>query len=293
MSNIFRNFKSLSEWISYAETDLPTDGNMFTRTSATPDISFAGVSTKEKAFEYFLMGYPDGLQRMREIVDALQRNIIMPTMTDHFECDVQGCAPNVEAYIQGMPEDMFVISQIQEDAPPSMLTVQLELCFSAYITPLQAMWAGATIFAAVEALRVQGCAITLLMTHTVRSHFTNSTWQSSAPIPSNIDMDSLSFLITHPSVLRVITFCNMEHELPPIREEFGFHSKGSYSGPHAIKSPLADVLIEMRYITQDLTAPTPDALLPQAQALLNRMIETKFGYTKNSDKPFTKTQEAI
>ena len=199
----------------------------------------------------------------------------MPTTHDIFLSSVEGCAPNVEAFIQGQPEDMFVISQIETEAPPSFLSVQFELAYNCSVTETQAMWTGATVFAAMEALRTQGCSVSILISHTVSRD--NDKWQMTAPLPSNIDLDSLSFMFTHPAMLRILTFSAMEHEPKQVRDKFGFHNQGSYSMPSRKKAPTADVMIEMEYLARSLQAYSEESYLKTAQILLDRLVQSRFG----------------
>lgn len=278
MSDIFHNFKNLRDWCAYSQNDHPNDGNMFTRSSHNPDFNWAGVKKRDDAYNMFLMGWPEGLHRMKSIVESLQRDIILPTTIEEFVCDVQGCSPNVEAFIQGQPEDMFVTLQTEVDAPPSHIVLQFELTYHCGISALQATWAGSTIFAAMEALRAQGCNVTILMTHTICDHYREGEkMQFSAPIPSNIDLDSLCFLFTHPSVFRVMIFSAMEHEPAEVRRQFGCHNGGGYGYPSHLKNPLAHTMLQMAQVVRDLNGYDDATMLPLAQALLKRMVDTRFG----------------
>lgn len=264
------NFDSLSEWTEYSHADRATDDPASHRRSCQAQKGFAGVSTKEEAYTLLRKGWPEGLARMRSVLAALQNGIQLPTMHDHFENAVSGCAPNVEAYIQGIPEDMFVISQIEADAPPSILTVQFELAYNASITIEQANLGGAVVFAAMEALRMQGCAVTALMTHTVKNRHTDSTWQASCPIPNNLDLDTLSFVFSHPAMLRVLMFSIMEHEPAHIRAEYEFDISGGYSFAHNLRHPSADQMITMNQICQHTYT------MEQAQRVFQKLVESKF-----------------
>lgn len=273
MTVINRNFPNLSAWVNYSETDRTTDNVPRFRSSCSPRADFTGVSTKAKAYELFHMGHPEGVARMKKVLEGVTSNVILPTMNDQFDADVTGCAPNVEAYVQGIPEDMFVISQIEQNAPPTQLTVQFELAYSAWITIEQATLGGAVVFAAMEALRSQGCAVSILMTHTVQSNTTGNIWQSSVMVPNNIDLDSLAFIFTHPAMLRVMVFSMMEHEPAHIREEFNFNNNG-YSRPYNHKNTDVQAHIDMSAICNKLRYTTTD--LTSAKAMIKSLVDSKF-----------------
>lgn len=277
------NFQSLSAWIDKADRNSSQPG--MSNSSENPRLGFAGVSTKEEAFKLFRHGHPEGCQRMKEVLEGLQSSITLPTMYDVFENDVQGCAPNVEAFIQGIPEDMFVISQIESNAPPSTLTVQFELCYAARITPEQATLGGAVVFAAMEALRMQGCNVTCLMSHTSANEIyrQGDIWQATAPIPNSLDMDSLAFIFTHPAMLRVIMFSMMEAEPREVRERQSFYAGAAYGYPTTHKNPDADVMIEMAKICNQIHSAYGTPPLESARLLLRELVRTRFGTLQNEE----------
>lgn len=252
MLNIIRQFQSLSEYVTFAEQDLPSDNIASRRGSIYYTESFTGTPSKAKAFQLIRQGYPQGKKQMEDLLAKLNSRIVLPTMHDQFNMDVAGCAPNVEARILGLPEDMFFISSVEATAPPTTLNVQLELCYSAFIEPKTVTLAGAIIFAAMTALRMQGCAVSILATHTVKSHASQRTWQCAVPIPNNLDIDTLSFLLTHPSHLRRLVFSIMEHEPEEIRQEFSFG-------------------VNMQHYSMPFTNPNPDC---QAHLKISEMCNT-------------------
>lgn len=276
--NILRKFDSLSEWVNYSQADQPQDALPEQRASCQTRPEFTGVSTKEEAFRLLREGYPDGLERMKRILAHLSERIVLPTTTDRFSCDVMGCAPNIDAYMQGDPENMFVMSQIEATAPPSILSLQLEIAYSAWITPQQAMWGGAIILAVTQALAMQGCATEIQLTFTTQSHYEGQgVWQTSVPVPRQCDLDTLSFLLTHPSMLRVLCFSIMEHEQPDIREYFRFYPSGGYSRPATQRLADTDAEISMKHLTNRLKFTHEDKPdMDAAISLFNELVATRF-----------------
>lgn len=274
---VTHDFQSIDEWARYSETPHVND-DQFTCASHKSRPHFTGVVQKADAYRLLREGYPEGCKRMRAILDGLQSNIILETTNDIFTPDVQGCAPNVEAFVQGIPEDMFVISQIEATAPPSYLNVQFELAYLAYITTEQVMLGGAVVFAAMEALRAQGCNVSAMLSFSVESFEGNHHWQCTVPMPNNLDMDTFSFLLSHPSVLRIIVFSIMEHEPSDVRYRHGFQDAGGYSRPHNRRNPKADAYISITGIANDLARMGATIHnIPAAQTLLKQLVDSRFG----------------
>lgn len=271
-----RPFQSLSEFVDYAENDTSNDGPAKARSSIAFHESFTQVPNKAHAFQMLRKGYPDGTKRMQTLLDRIQHAITLPTMTQQIENDVEGCAPDVEAFLQGRPEDMFLFSSVETSAPPTFLPVQVEMSCDSSILPSQINWAGAILFAAIEALRLQGCQVEYHLSHTV-SNGRNEMWQSAIPLPSNLDLDTLSFLLTHPAANRVLVFSTQEHEFPDTKQQFGF-SKGRGYGWPVDNSP------KLENCTQQISLTNLCHLIPlnDAQALsvsvkmLQTLVDTKF-----------------
>lgn len=277
MSLYLRQFGRLKDWVTYAQTNLDTDAPQEQRESYYAHKEWSGVGTREEAFNLFLMGEPEGAKRMKDILASIHNHIILPTLVSNFYAAVEGQSPNIEAFLQGQPEDMFHLIEEEKDAPPSQLNVQLELCVACLVQPVQMFWAGATVWCAVEALKAQGCNVSLLLTHTVSTgpHGSGDIWQSSVPVPNNLDLDSLSFLLTHPSVLRIIIVAMMEHETPDIRNLFRFYHDGSYAYPTTHPSPFADVMLPINKLAQSFST-NEETNLTLAIKTVNKLVDTKF-----------------
>lgn len=274
MNIYIRRFESILDWANYSEQDLDTDASPNMRTSIQGLSSFKGVSNKQESYHLLKTGYPEGLHKMRSILESIHNTITIISPQYEFHNSEEGCAPDVQAYIEGRSDDMFFLSPVEKDAPPSFLKLQLDMTVNAHIQTNQMFWAGATIFAAIECLRAQGCAVSMMLTHTTQAQ---GTWQSQLIIPNNIDLDTLSFLLTHPSVLRVIIFSIMEHEPEEIRHSMNIYHGGGYG--HAIlqKSPACDVMLSIQRLAQFFYSSEPDqtANLEIAQRVLKTLIDTK------------------
>lgn len=276
MPNYIRQFGSLTDWINYSEIDqLTDDSEQFNRSSISGSSNFTGTKDKAEAFKLFHTGYPEGLQKMKQVLDCVRNLIRLKSPQYEFAEAVDGSSPNIEAFLQGQPEDMFFLSPVELEAPPTVLTVQFEMAYAAQITTTQAIWAGATVFAAMEALRAQGCAVQPILTHTVTDRKSDY-WQSTVAVPNSLDLDTLSFLFTHPSVLRRIVFSIMEHESQDIRQKFAFgRNYGGYSYPANLKNSNAEIQISIANICYHFRNDEASNI-PIAQKMLQTLVDTKF-----------------
>lgn len=274
MNKYIRQFSSILDWANYSEQDQDTDAPASMRSSIQGSSRFTGCTNKAQSYHLLKTGYPEGLQKMKSILESIHNTITLVSPQYEFHNSEEGCAPDVQAYIEGRPDDMFFLSPVEKDAPPSFIRLQLDMTANASISITQMSWAGATVFAAIECLRAQGCAVSMLLTHTSQSTNSNAIWQSQMPISNNIDLDTLSFLLTHPSVLRVIIFSIMEHEPPEIRQEMGFLSGMEYGFAAIHKSPQCDVQLSIARLSQLFTN-QDQSNLPIAQRVLKTLVDTK------------------
>lgn len=273
MSQYLRHFGKVSDWFDYAKNDLP-EHEQQGASSYHARKAWNGVDSRAEAMSLFWNGDSAGRERMASILAGIRNLVKLQCPTYEFEPAVEGTAPNVDAFIHGEPEDMFALVCEEKDQLPPALNVQLELCFNAGIQPFQAMWAGATVYAAVEALRAQGCAVTMTMTHTVKN-FNGDYWQASVPVDVNTDPDTLAFLLAHPACLRVLVFSMMEQEDPQIRNDFSFRHGGGYSRPSTLKHPSADLCLQMRNLCL-LFGYNDEANLSTAHKTMQLLVDTKF-----------------
>ena len=277
---IIRQFSTVADWIDAAQVEQDHLEPMAHRGSHTyQSIRWSGVAKRDDAFTLLRNGYPEGTNQMQEILAAIKSTIKLPTIEQYIESDIEGSCPNVEAFVQGLPEDMFAFKEIERDQTPTFINVQLEACVSAFVQPFQMQMVGAALYAAMESLKAQGIAIQYTLTHTVATSYSRKEiWQSQVPISANLDLDSTSYLLTHPSVLRTIVFSLMEHEDESTRNLFGFQTgKGrrtGYGSPCDVRMPEANVFLTMNRLTQLITSPAQ--AIAQATKLAQDLVDSKF-----------------
>lgn len=272
---IQHHFSNLNDWINYSEQDLTADEPDSNRQSCCVKPGWQGVKTKREAYDLFWNGHPAGLAQMKRILEGIESGIQLPSYVDVFENDVAGCAPDINSYLQGIPEDMFVISQIPMEAPPEQLTVQLEMCMSGGFDTKTTAMAGAILFAAAQALRMQGCNVHFLLCYTFQMK--DYKVQFSVDVPNHLDLDTLAFLFTHPACFRVIVFSMMEHEPHEIRRIFNAYTNGGYGYPGHEKIERSDVMLTLQKFCIELRNEfdTPENI-PAMQTKVRQLIDSKF-----------------
>ncbi len=278
---IARHFQSLSQWIEYAETDFTIDAPDCDRSSYNPRADFHGVSTRQEAFDLVRKGYPDGTKRMQSLLEKITHSITMPTMDQIPLRDIEGCCPDVQAYIEGQPEDMIFFSSVESIAPPSILSVQLEMGVLSTISASQVQWAGAILFAAMQVLRMKGCQVQFHLTHTCNAsgYANGEIWQSAVTLPTDLDLDTLSFLLTHPATQRILVFSMREHESKTVRNQFGFSATGGMGFSMYDRAPRlenCDTFLTMGQLAQQIPAYNEQFALETSIRLINQLVATKF-----------------
>lgn len=270
-----RHFKTLIDLVQYSENNHKNDGpDSIRRSIMDHGKDWNGVNTKAEAYALMCKGWPDGLAKMKAIMAKVYNVIHFDCPEYQFHDSLEGCAPNIENYLHGIPEDMHAMEPIVASVMPSFLTVQCEMSMSCWATPEQAMWAGACVFAAVELLKAQGCAVSILMSHSIHGN-NGDFWQSMFPIPNDLDMDTISFLFTHPAMLRTVILSAMEHEPSDLRTELGFQIPDGYGRPAKVKLVAADAHIAMQTLVLNFgQGDIPDTA--QAQKFVNYLVATKF-----------------
>ncbi len=280
---IARHFQSLSAWIDYAESEFTIDAPPENRSSYNPRTDFHGVSTRQEAFDLVRKGYPQGTQRMQYLLEKITHSLVMPTMDQIPLRDIEGCCPDVQAYIEGQPEDMIFFSSVESIAPPSILSVQLEMGIHKGITVNQVQWAGAILFAAMQMLRMKGCQVEFNLTATCNSdkHGNGEIWQSAVKLPNDLDLDTFAFLLTHPATHRIIVFSMREHESKQVRNHFGFQLQGKYGYGRSMydRAPrlsMCDQFLTMGQLAQQIPAYNEQSALETSIRLINQLVASKF-----------------
>lgn len=275
-----RQFGSLDEFIRYSEPKAthPTSVNQ-SETISEHTTKWTGTESKEQAFALLTQGHPEGLEKMKRILSELHSQITLPTMSHCFVSSVEGCAPDVEAYVQGLPEDMVEIVPVEMEAPPSILDVQMEMCFSCHHDTEIAMLSGAIIYAAIEALRMQGCQVNLLVCYTVQNN-SDHYWQAYFPLTSATDIDTATFVFTHPSMLRRIVLSTMEQEDLKIRNSFGFYASSSYGYPSNLPHTNYSIQLSIPHISNGLASSPKQNRMAKAVKIFQALVDSKFQQIK-------------
>lgn len=275
MIKYLRQFENPMQLIEYAE---PIARGSNSSVQGTP--AFTGTKSREEAFYQFSFGHAPGRELMQKLLAELTASIQLPSIQYEFQSALEGCAPNVEAFLLGQPDDMFEIVPIECDAPPSVLNVQLEMCFSCLHSEEVAALSGAIVYAAMEGLRLQGCAVAMSICYTVRDfNRSDKAWQLSFPINSNTDIDTVSFILTHPSMLRRIIFAAMEQEDTSIRNIFGFNAEGysvGYGHPSTLKQLHSDIMLSIPAISNEIGYTTEKERMNKAKEIFQTLVDSKF-----------------
>lgn len=158
--------------------------------------------------------------------------------------DVAGSSVDVGRFMQGEPDSMIEV--VRGERPSPMVRIAVERAASAAVSVTDIRATGASVLAAISAMRTAGIPAEIWATFSV-----TPSWRSRAGgdnLPHNygvwvklqeagrpINLGKLAYWTLQPSALRRICFCIEEHEPTNIREAFGFTPGGGYGMPSNVK----------------------------------------------------------
>jgi len=272
---IIRKFPDVQSFIEASKESTDLDDSQ--RSSHVTSMQFSQVSTASEAYTLLQKGFPQGTERMKNILDQIRSTLKLPSLHQVIDMDVEGCAPNVEAHVLGLPEDMFFFREEERKEQPTYLKVQLEASVSSCVTPLQMSLVGAALYAAMEGLKTQGTAVEYILCYTLADGYKKqSIWQCQIPLNNNLDIDTTAFLLTHPAQYRVITFSLQETEPAHIRRTFGFQRGSGYGMPTSQPMPDADLTLSFNQLTQRIQSYDEPQAIAQAAKLAQDLVDSKF-----------------
>lgn len=203
---------------------------------------FTGTSSLEEAISLCDSGWPEGVERIEEVLDKVEfdAQILQSAnrLTSHV--DVAGDEPDIDRYLQNEPEDMVTYYPALQ-SHGMVADIIINIGQHAYVDKAQIINRGAAILAAVEALRSHGYSIGIVAVERCKS---SNSYTSERKIMQNIipilspgepvNVDTLAFSMMHPSFLRRLLFAANEEESEGVRREFGYYTHGGYGQPLSI-----------------------------------------------------------
>jgi hypothetical protein len=226
--------RQFSGWLDYLHQAEHGHNYAPKRTSRGSEASWTGTQSFEEAMQLARNGWPEGVQRMRRVADAISQVISSKIIRPEARFDETGDEVAVDRYLEGDPEH-FVSYPLQESRASGgrVFTVGFGIFVSAGVDKEYFTNRGAAVLALLDALESAGYRCELDIGMAVREAYTMR-----CPIKAAehaLDLDRLAFTLMHPSIFRRIQFSIGETD--PDGKRWGAHG-GHYWSPDTSAHPI-------------------------------------------------------
>ena len=217
------------------QTEQPSEMPRNKRGSRDSDHAWAGGSF-EQAITRAKTGWPEGRNEFvamaERLKDALQSEIDRPTL----EWDVTGDWVDIDAYLQGQPENMIHHSQTPANREMN-LTITVDLCQSSMVSADSIIRRGVGIAALIDLLECAGFSteVIAVLPIEVSKSAINEVTEFQIPIKRNgqpMDIDLMGYSLVSPTVLRRLVFSIMEQEPQAFRKAYNVGHGYGYPKPN-------------------------------------------------------------
>lgn len=224
-----------------------TDASMCS--SEDPRSDWNGNITWAQAKDYARNGWCEGLEKVAPVIAQVDELVAHAIPGPVLAYDVVGDAPDVGAYLAGIPENMLTYQE--QDGANKMIRVLVNLGASASVSPKALEARGIISCALVDALERVGyrCEVVAVWSSQVRDpkgdaslFYDMKTVLKRAEEP--LSLDRLTFALVHPAFFRRIMFRWME--LIPDAQDRRAYSYG-YGRPSPIIGEKGDVVVTEMY----------------------------------------------
>ena len=196
---------------------------------------FTKTENFSEAIELALHGWPEGLKMIEQALDDIEA---LPAIEPLPVFDVCGEAFNLDAVLQGQPENMFYYMP-QESNKPRIIQLAFNFGYNWKITAAQVMARGAAIASAVNDIENAGMRVELYAYQsTTRGRYATTTVVKIKAAQEPLELERMVFAAAHPSMHRRLNFSMFEQYK---ETEFSKRFGSSYG---ASKEPANNLLTE-------------------------------------------------
>jgi len=210
--------------------------------SLSGSFSFTGTESLAEAVHLSRYGWPEGTEGVAAVADKLSVDDSLLKSAQRIDTflDVAGDEPDIDAYLEGSPDNMINYVQDQQNNG-KILDLVVNVTQHASVDKKEIENRGAAILVAVEALRSHGYSIGIFAVEQCSptgygSYYDKLRYEIPILEPGQaINVDTLAFSLMHPSFLRRLIFAAQEAETDDLRQKFGITVPGGYGMPISIK----------------------------------------------------------
>jgi len=263
-------YDSMLEFINQADQEVNTDNYFNSSRQENPDrTNFTKTKTFRQAVELALHGWPEGLSMIQDALDDIEA---LPAIEPLPVFDVCGEAFNLDAVLQGQPENMFYFMP-QESHKPRIIQLAFNFGYNAQITSAEVMARGAAIASAVNDIENAGMRVELYAYQsTAHGLYTTTTVVKIKESQEPLELERMVFAAAHPAMHRRLNFSTKEqYSYDEFQDRFG---SGYGSSREPTCSQLAEAgLQDDNLIKVDKDSFNPDQVKRCIQQQLDSILE--------------------
>jgi len=198
------NIDGLSGLLAYINSDGAKKTEKKSHARTAEGNKFRGRETWDECLDMMRRGWPEGLQKMAAAVDDVKASMAEPSPVN-FGLDVTGQCFDVGAYLSGEPECWL---SPDPEKPKKTYRIILNCCVNGDITAEQIINRGAAVVAMIDALQADPSnVVDLTIIYPIRKIKGKHNLCIRLHIGcSPLDIDSLSFVVSHPGFFRRAIF---------------------------------------------------------------------------------------
>lgn len=219
--------------------------------------NWAGTASFDEAVSHARYGTwkPENMQHFTTMFDTLEPKL-RKFVADEMERgrDTGGFEVNMDAYVNGEPEDMFQWMPTESVVQKRALCVIIGHSISAHCSSEDLFIRGRACVALVRALQLLGYELEIWSEETVGAGWDSSSKKMFTTLVrlhgagEIMDESAVEFAVGNPSWLRRLLFGFQEGQTDAIRKQYGFKPGGGYgqpSGIHHAELVGADVQLDL------------------------------------------------
>lgn len=237
------------------------------------DTSWSGSKSLEEAIRLGRFGWEEGRDKILEIRKRLKIDSVLPNAKriDRI-MDVSGDEPDVALYLMGEPDNMVTLVD-SNSTDGRVVRILVNRTASWHIDADALLRRGVSILIAIETMIRLGYSIELSICDAISAGYGGDEARMEDYIPvlragDPVNLDTIAFMLAHPSVLRRLMFASQEMETVAIRKTFGFHGSGGYGHcAEPDKVTKKDLMVKK----DDGNVSSEDRIIPYAIELLSKI----------------------
>jgi len=200
-------FDSMLDFLQQLEKPVAHEGN--SDLTGSDRLRFTGTENFNQAMQLASNGWPEGLEKIQRALDDIEA---LPAVEVLPVFDVCGEAFNLDAVLQGQPENMFYFMP-QESNKPRIIQLGFNFSFHGGVSAETIIERGAAIASAVNDIEQTGIRVELYAYHaTKQSRYHSSIFIKLKDADQPLELERVVFTAAHPSMLRRLWFRYAEQQ---------------------------------------------------------------------------------